>query len=165
MKVSQDPRWPTAHIKLRELYEARTPKGMTQADFGATYGLGTQGLVWQYLNGYTPLNIEAAAKFATGLGCKIADISPEMASFLQRELLPVLGKKMLKAALSKAAVLVVFSIPPLLPQKADAAICHNVPIVRQVSDLTTHCVAMLQRIVGWLFAKAFSFSDSAITAV
>src|SRR4051812_1921845 len=47
----------------------------TQDDFGDAYGVGTQGAVWQYLNGRTPLNILAAGKFARGLGCSIDDFS------------------------------------------------------------------------------------------
>src|SRR5688572_845879 len=89
--VRQDARWPDAHARLRRLYQERIPAGMSQAEFGAAYGIGTQGMVWQYLNGYTPLNFEAAAKFARGLRCTIHDISPEMAAALKADILPVLG--------------------------------------------------------------------------
>jgi hypothetical protein len=99
----QDPRWPYAHMKLKRLYTERVPSGMTQEEFGNEYGIGTQGAVWQYLNGYAPLNVEAAAKFAKGLRCTIHDISPEMATMLERDLLPVLGAKMLRAALGDNA--------------------------------------------------------------
>jgi hypothetical protein len=67
---------------------------MSQEEFGAAFSLGTQGMVWQYLNGYTPLNIEAAAKFARGLRCTIRDISPQMADELEGLILPVLGRKL-----------------------------------------------------------------------
>src|SRR5689334_22046981 len=123
MKIRQDPRWPTAHKSLKKLFDERA--GMSQAEFGATYGLGTQGMVWQYLSGYTPLNVEAAAKFAKGLGCTISDISPEMAAALQNDVLPVLGARILRSAL-KAVVSLLLSVPPLLPQKAEAATLHNV---------------------------------------
>lgn len=121
MKIMQDSRWPEAHTSLRRLYEERVPTGMTQGQFGARYGIGTQGMVWQYLNGYRPLNIEAAAKFARGLRCTIQDISPEMAAALQRDLLPVLGNKVLRAALAKAAVvlLAVGLVPSPSTSQAD----------------------------------------------
>ena len=53
-------RWndPDAHKALRKLYTERCPEGMSQSDFGAAYGIGTQGMVWQYLNGHTPLSLE-----------------------------------------------------------------------------------------------------------
>lgn len=123
----QDQRWPDAHLNLKRLYEERVPRGMTQEEFGATFNIGTQGMVWQYLNGHRPLNLEAAAKFARGLRVTIQDISPEMAAALQRDILPVLGTKMLKAALAKAAMVLVFAVPPLIPTPAEAAeqILHN----------------------------------------
>lgn len=122
----QDNRWPDAHVNLKRLYEQRAPKGMTQEEFGATYNIGTQGMVWQYMNGHRPLNVEAAAKFARGLRCTIQDISPEMAAALQRDVLPVLGSKILRAALAKAAMVMVFAVPPLIPTKVEAAVLHNV---------------------------------------
>lgn len=103
-------RWndPNAHVALKRLYEERAPKGMTQEEFGATYGIGTQGMVWQYLNGHTPLSLEAAARFARGLRVTIQDISPDLAAALQRDILPVLGPKVLRAALAKAAMVAAF---------------------------------------------------------
>jgi hypothetical protein len=52
---------------------------MSQAEFGATTGIGTQGMVHQYLAGLTPLNLSAAGKFAAGLGVLIDEISPTLA--------------------------------------------------------------------------------------
>lgn len=86
--------------RLRQLYEQRVPTDMSQAKFGEVYGIGTQGMVWQYLSGHRPLNFEAAAKFAKGLRCTIADISPAMARRLKTEILPMLGRVSLKAALA-----------------------------------------------------------------
>ncbi len=121
MKPKTAVRWPSAHVRLRELYEQRAPGGMSQEQFGAEYGLGSQGMVWQYLNGHRPLNFEAAAKFAKGLRCTIADISPEMAEALKREIIPVLGPKAWLRAAAKTAVIALMVIPPLLPTKAEAA--------------------------------------------
>lgn len=102
--------------RLKQLYEARAPKGMSQAKFGELYGIGTKAMVWQYLTGYRPLNFEAAAKFARGLGCTIADISPDMARRLKADIFPVLGRVSVKAALFLALV-----IPPTMQNKAEAA--------------------------------------------
>lgn len=65
---------------LRALFQAysKTDGALSQELFGERYGLGTQGNVWQYLNGRMPLNVEAATKFAQGLGCSVADFSPAL---------------------------------------------------------------------------------------
>lgn len=55
------------------------PGGLTQAAFGAEYGIGAQSVVWQYLNGAIPLNLRAAAGFARGLKVKLSDFSPRLA--------------------------------------------------------------------------------------
>lgn len=102
--------------RLKKLYEDRVPKDMSQAEFGSLYGIGTKAMVWQYITGYRPLNFEAAAKFAKGLRCTIADISPEMARKLKADILPVLGRVSIKAALALVLVL-----PPYAHQKAEAA--------------------------------------------
>ncbi len=91
-------RWTGAHVRLKQLYEARVPEGMTQKEFGQRYGIGSQGFVGQILNGIRPLNYETAAKFARGLHCTIYDICPEMGDSVKEELLPVLGKAMRRAA-------------------------------------------------------------------
>lgn len=116
MKKSQE-RWGEAHVRLRELFDQRA--GMSQLEFAERFGLGTQGMVWQYLSGYRPLNYEAAAKFAKGLNCRIDDFSPEMAEALREEILPVLGRAAKVAA--KAALFLAFILPPLLPHRADAS--------------------------------------------
>jgi hypothetical protein len=51
----------------------------SQADFGAEHGIGSQGMIWQYLSGHRPLNVDAATKFANGLAIKIDDFSPTLA--------------------------------------------------------------------------------------
>lgn len=57
---------------------------LAQGEFGARYGIGTQGMVWQYLNGHRPLNIPAATAFAEGLGIKISAFSPRLAREIER---------------------------------------------------------------------------------
>lgn len=110
-------RWPDAHLTLKRLYEERVPEGMSQEEFGATFGIGSQGMVWQYLSGHRPLNIEAAAKFATGLRCTIQDISPQMAETLKDEVLPVLGRVMRRAA----AFVIIAIVPQLLTYPSSTA--------------------------------------------
>lgn len=102
--LRQDPRWPDAHERLKELFRERLPEGMTQEEFGERYGIGSQGMVWQYLNGWTPLNIEAAEKFAAGLNCTIADISQEMASYIKERIVVRLGKISRRVAVFVAAL-------------------------------------------------------------
>ena len=67
-------------IKLRELFSQRA--GVSQLEFGQVYGIGNQGMVWQYLNADKPkgsvLNVFAALKFAEGLHCRVSDFSPSL---------------------------------------------------------------------------------------
>ena len=97
--------------RLRVLYDQRVPTGMSQEKFGETYGIGSQQMVWQYLSGKRPLNFEAAAKFAKGLRCTIAEISPELARKIKTEFLPVLGR---------VSLVLAFITPPLVPTEAQA---------------------------------------------
>jgi transcriptional regulator with XRE-family HTH domain len=64
--------------RLRTLFKQRSGD-KTQAKFGKEFGLGTAGMVWQYLHGRAPLNVSAAKKFAIGLGVSVADFSPSLA--------------------------------------------------------------------------------------
>lgn len=85
--------------RLKRLYVERVPEGMSQEDFGKAFDIGNQSMVSQYLSGHRPLNFEAAAKFARGLRCTIADISPDLARRLRVEIIPMLGRVSVKAAL------------------------------------------------------------------
>ena len=92
-KFQQDPRWPTAHLKLQQLwqrYKERHPEAK-QGDFGKRYGIGSQSMVSQYMNAIRPLSIEAASKFAKGFGCEIKDISPEMDRWARGHIFPAFG--------------------------------------------------------------------------
>lgn len=66
--------------RLKALFSRHSK--LSQEKFGETYGIGTQGAVWQYLEGRTPLNLRAALKFAEGLGCSPEEISPRLAAEL-----------------------------------------------------------------------------------
>lgn len=65
--------------RLKALFNS-TNHGLSQADFGAAHDIGSQGAVWQYLNGKTALNLTAARKFADGLKCSVSDFSPQLAA-------------------------------------------------------------------------------------
>ena len=73
--------------RLKALFEARTEligkKLISQADFGEKYGIGSQGMVSQYLQARRPLNVDAAVAFAKGLEVAIDEFSPQLASFIQ----------------------------------------------------------------------------------
>lgn len=65
--------------RLKALWDKRDPK-VSQAAFAVAQGIGeTQGIVWQYLNGAIPLNLDVAVKFADGLKCDVRDFSPTLA--------------------------------------------------------------------------------------
>lgn len=62
--------------------EGRKP--LTQGEMGYRYDLGSQGMVWQYLNGRAPLNLKAAMAFAVAMDCSVEDISPSLSVTAQR---------------------------------------------------------------------------------
>lgn len=64
--------------RLRTIFKQKAT--CSQAAFGATYDIGNQSMVGQYLRAERPLNIKAARKFALGLGVSIEEFSPELAS-------------------------------------------------------------------------------------
>ncbi len=82
--------------RLKALYNERKGK-LSQEEFGSRYEIGSQGMVWQYLNARRPLNIKAAAAFARGLGVAVADFSPklaaEMKALTSRLVLPSLNSQ------------------------------------------------------------------------
>lgn len=68
--------------RLKDLFAKRA--GKSQSDFGAEYDIGSQGMVWQYLNAHRPLNIAAAQGFARGLEVDIDDFSPTIAAQIRQ---------------------------------------------------------------------------------
>lgn len=64
--------------KLRALFDKRPKPRLSQAKFGEEFQIGSQGVVWQYLNAHIPLNIKQAVRFAKGLNCSVADFSPRL---------------------------------------------------------------------------------------
>lgn len=69
--------------RLKTLFESRKAS-FSQEEFGTRFDIGSQGMVWQYLNGRRPLNIKAAAGFARGLGVEIDEFSPRLANEIRR---------------------------------------------------------------------------------
>ncbi|WP_144409777.1 S24 family peptidase [Cupriavidus basilensis] len=70
-------------IRLKALYNERKGK-MSQEEFGSRFEIGSQGMVWQYLNARRPLNIKAATGFARGLGVDVDTFSPRLAEEIRR---------------------------------------------------------------------------------
>jgi SOS-response transcriptional repressor LexA len=68
--------------RLKRLFNEHAK--MSQEKFGQAHGIGTQGAVWQYLEGRIPLNLSVALKFAEGLGCSLREISPHLADQLDK---------------------------------------------------------------------------------
>lgn len=65
---------------LKRLFKERVK--VSQATFGAENDIGTQGMVWQYLNAGSPLNVKVAVKFAKAMGVDVAEFSPRLAKEL-----------------------------------------------------------------------------------
>lgn len=71
--------WNAAKDRLRE-------SGLhTQEAFCQQFSIGNQAAVGFFLNGKTALSVKAAAGFARGLGCKVADFSPRLAKIIDTD--------------------------------------------------------------------------------
>jgi transcriptional regulator with XRE-family HTH domain len=142
MRLSRSDRLsdPDAHVKLKQLYRELCPEGMTQERFGEVSGIGTQGMVWQFLNGHTPLTLEAAVRFANTLGCTLYDISPTLDAAVRTNILPVLT---MRKKLRRAAVLALFAALPLHNSPSEAA-------PKLASESTALCIMSnwLRRLFG-----------------
>lgn len=64
-------------FRLKELFDSKAQ--FSQEEFGRRFEVGTQGVVWQYLNARRALNIKAASAFAKGLGVPVDSFSPRLA--------------------------------------------------------------------------------------
>lgn len=142
--------WSSAHVRLKRLYEARVPHGVTQKDFAKKHGIGSQSMVAQYLNGDRPLNFEAAVKFADALGVTLYDICPEMGDWIRDKLLPALGKPLRRAAVVLLAVtLSLFQLPD-----AKASLDQ----IRPFNIINTHCRVF--HYIRRLLAKMCAFTHT-----
>lgn len=61
---------------LRELYNAHT--GRTHGQFAKDVGISSGAMVWQYLSGHRPLNLDVAARFAKGLNIPVRNFSERL---------------------------------------------------------------------------------------
>lgn len=69
---------------LKSAFEAHARSaGLSQERFGLEFDIGSQGMVWQYLNGHRPLNLSVALKFARGLNVPVETFSPRLAHELR----------------------------------------------------------------------------------
>ncbi len=64
--------------RLRAIWDA-TPNRPSQAEFGEMFNIGGQSAVNNFLRGFSPLSLKAAAGFARGLGVPIAQFSTRLA--------------------------------------------------------------------------------------
>lgn len=69
--------------RLKEFFADRKGK-MSQEEFGTRFEIGSQSMVWQYLNAKRPLNIKAVTNFARGLNVSVEAISPRLAEEIRR---------------------------------------------------------------------------------
>lgn len=73
--------------RLRDLWDAKRPKldgkPISQEMFAETYLDASQGALFQYVDGRIPLNLDAAIKFAKGLGVTVSEISPRLGESLR----------------------------------------------------------------------------------
>ena len=81
-----------ASPNLRRIYDERVGDSMTQAQFAKRYKLGGQTMLSQILSGAKPLPIDSAQKLAKALGCSLYDICPEMAYYIEDEIIPALRR-------------------------------------------------------------------------
>ena len=68
--------------RLKALFAAKAKPRWTQETFGKEFDIGSGQMVWQYLSGHRPLNMDVASKFAKGLGVPLGEISPRLANDL-----------------------------------------------------------------------------------
>ena len=66
--------------RLKSIYEEKVQ--INQREFGRQSKIGSQSMVWQYLNGRSALNLDAAVKFARALGVPVSAFSETLSSSL-----------------------------------------------------------------------------------
>ena len=92
-----------ASPQLQRIFEERmAAKGITQKQFGKESGIGSQPMVHYLLERKRTITVEQAVNFAKALRCTIYEVCPEMADFLTKEVVPVLGKALRRAAVFAA---------------------------------------------------------------
>jgi hypothetical protein len=131
--------------RLWDAYKKRNPD-VTQKQLGQRYGIGTQGMVSQYLLGRAKLDLETALKFAAALGCNVSDFSPRLAQTAAKA---VHKDSRLSTPVIKQGVLVPNSSPgepvPLHPAR-------KIRVVATGNMLSDEQIELLEGDVGWVHA-------------
>lgn len=144
-------------IRLRELFAERA--GMSQLEFGQAYGIGNQGMVWQYLNADKPkgsvLNVQAAIKFAEGLRCRVSAFSPSIQEEIDR-IASFSSKAEQDNAMKKEFR------PPSDPGKP---VTNEPAKMFDIDNIPLKGATQKEVVVGGMYAKAPEKSRSAIDAI
>lgn len=134
--------------RLWDAYKKRNPD-VTQKQLGQRYGIGTQGMVSQYLLGRARLDLEAALKFANAFSCNVGDFSPRLAQAAAKA---VQNDSSLSIPVTKRGGLTLDSSPsepvPLHPVK-------KIQVVASGVMLSDEQIELLEGDVGWVLAPTF----------
>ena len=118
--------------RLKSLFDKKAE--LSQKDFGARWGIGSPGMMSQYLTGKRSIGLAAAIKFAKGLGVEVADISPTLAQQLPRptqvrddkpesvHVSPPIDKELRMDALLTELQAIVDGLAPVLQEPGRAAL-------------------------------------------
>jgi hypothetical protein len=141
--------------RLWDAYKKRNPD-VTQKQLGQRYGIGTQGMVSQYLLGRAKLDLDAALKFAAAFGCNVIDFSPRLAQSAAKA---VQKDSALSTPAIKRGVLTLDSSPtepvPLHPVR-------KIQVVATGMMLSDEQIDLLEGDVGWVLAPT---ADSRARAI
>lgn len=66
--------------RLRAIWERTGHSGLSQAEFGDRYKIGSQAAVGFFLGGKSAISMKAAKGFSIGLNCSIGDFSDRLAA-------------------------------------------------------------------------------------
>ena len=66
--------------RLRVIWETTGHGGLSQAEFGDSYKIGSQAAVGFFLGGKSAISMKAAKGFSIGLNCSIGDFSNRLAA-------------------------------------------------------------------------------------
>jgi hypothetical protein len=82
--MSDDNNKETDGDRLRRKFSTmKSNTGMMKAEFARTFKIpGGASMISQHISGHRPISLEAAAAYATGFNCSIAEISPSLAALI-----------------------------------------------------------------------------------
>lgn len=73
-----------ALFRKKKLAAKSGGENLTQETLAERSGISSGQMVWQYMNAHRPLNIQAAAGFARGLGVSVMEFSPTLATQIEQ---------------------------------------------------------------------------------